>query len=130
MKNFAIALTAFMQASLASSQAQQEADRPTAVRTEGVQKIEEKFPIFDQNTDGFINWTEWKAVIGNQISDGGNSEAGLREAFAIVDSSKDGLVSKREFTDWLMQTFDCLDDNHDGTVMKSEYDRNGGKCFK
>jgi Ca2+-binding EF-hand superfamily protein len=104
---------------------------------EARQKI--RFDRIDTNHDGEVSYAEFTAAHANfdqaRKARTGERHGGQRMAFNrlghrfaghrgallhMADADKDGAVSKAEFETRVLQRFDRLDANHDGTVTSDE----------
>jgi Ca2+-binding EF-hand superfamily protein len=89
------------------------------------EKLGEEFERNDQDDDGFMSLDEWKMAIAGDADFNTVEE----QTFDKADTSRDGKLSKQESIDWMIDTLDCIDDNHDGNPTREELRRNGKRCM-
>ena len=96
---------------------------------------------WDKDSDGRLSQTEVSAMVNeffrrtSEYKSGGKFTKDLerdRQMFlsyyASQDANKDGYLSLDEFLKKPLASFDCLDDDHDGTVSREDAFRGIGKC--
>jgi len=116
----AVALTSLIPG---GAQARERGPRPdpygdaTVSRLDAAAKAGQDFDKLDTNHDGYLSDDEMAATLPDI-----RMRTFASRINAVIDTDKDGKVSKEEFVAMALQRFDRADADHDGQLTKAERD--------